>query len=98
MTHCILIGAPVDEGQRRPGCLMGPAAYRVAGLARTLSDLGHTVEDRGDVAPTTPRDATAPACVGAAVAGGKYLATTVGNGANARSGYKSSFARLAYFS
>ena len=45
MTHCILIGAPVDEGQRRPGCLMGPAAYRVAGLARTLADLGHTVED-----------------------------------------------------
>ena len=51
MTHCILIGAPMDEGQRRPGCLMGPAAYRVAGLARALTDLGHTVEDRGDVAP-----------------------------------------------
>ncbi|MFN3274550.1 MAG: arginase [Paracoccus sp. (in: a-proteobacteria)] len=52
MTHCILIGAPVDEGQRRPGCLMGPAAYRTAGLATTLSALGHGVEDRGDVAPT----------------------------------------------
>ncbi|MRX50758.1 arginase [Paracoccus sp. S-4012] len=51
MTHCILIGAPVDSGQRRPGCLMGPAAYRVAGLATTLEALGHTVEDRGDVAP-----------------------------------------------
>lgn len=50
MTHCILIGAPVDEGQRNLGCLMGPAAYRVAGLAGTLSSLGHTVEDRGDVA------------------------------------------------
>ena len=24
---CILIGAPIDAGQRRPGCLMGPAAY-----------------------------------------------------------------------
>ena len=36
MTHCILVGAPVDEGQRRPGCLMGPAAYRVARLAETL--------------------------------------------------------------
>ncbi|MFV0299437.1 MAG: arginase [Paracoccus sp. (in: a-proteobacteria)] len=54
MTHCILIGAPVDEGQRRPGCLMGPAAYRVAGLARTLEDLGHTVEDLGDVVPPAP--------------------------------------------
>ena len=49
MTHCILVGAPVDEGQRRPGCLMGPAAYRTAGLAATLATLGHTVEDRGDV-------------------------------------------------
>ncbi|AUH33836.1 arginase [Paracoccus tegillarcae] len=49
MTHCILIGAPVDEGQRRPGCLMGPAAYRTAGLAGTLTALGHTAEDRGDV-------------------------------------------------
>ena len=36
MTHCILIGAPVDSGQQRPGCLMGPAAYRVAGIGRTL--------------------------------------------------------------
>lgn len=51
MTHCILVGAPVDEGQRYPGCLMGPAAYRVAGLARTLAELGHSVEDRGDVRP-----------------------------------------------
>ena len=54
MTHCILIGAPVDEGQRRPGCLMGPAAYRTAGLAATLGALGHRVEDRGDVFPDAP--------------------------------------------
>ena len=47
---CILIGAPIDEGQRVAGCLMGPAAYRVAGLAQTLRELGHGVEDRGDVA------------------------------------------------
>ena len=51
MTHCILIGAPIDSGQQRPGCLMGPSAYRVAGLVQALSDLGHTVEDRGDLAP-----------------------------------------------
>ena len=50
MTHCILIGAPIDSGQRRPGCLMGPAAYRVAGIAQALHDLGHVVEDRGDLA------------------------------------------------
>ncbi|MBV0892452.1 arginase [Paracoccus sp. Z118] len=51
MTHCILIGAPVDSGQQRPGCLMGPAAYRVARLMDTLAALGHSVEDRGDLSP-----------------------------------------------
>ncbi|OJY32126.1 arginase [Gemmobacter sp. LW-1] len=50
MTRTILIGAPVDSGQRRPGCLMGPAAYRVAGIAGAIRDLGHGVEDWGDVA------------------------------------------------
>ncbi|GGA05807.1 arginase [Neptunicoccus cionae] len=47
---CILIGAPVDSGKRRQGCLMGPDAYRVAGLADTLTALGFNVEDRGNVA------------------------------------------------
>ena len=46
-----LIGAPVDSGKRRRGCLMGPDAYRVAGLAEALGDLGHSVIDRGNVAP-----------------------------------------------
>ncbi len=50
MPHAItLIGAPVDEGQRRAGCLMGPAAYRVAGIAAAIAELGHEVEDAGDV-------------------------------------------------
>ncbi|MFC3117715.1 arginase [Jhaorihella thermophila] len=48
---CILIGAPVDSGKRRPGCLMGPDAYRTAGLARALRALGHRVEDIGNLAP-----------------------------------------------
>jgi arginase len=47
----ILIGAPVDCGKRRRGCLMGPDAFRVAGLAEALSDLGHIVTDRGNLAP-----------------------------------------------
>ncbi|MFN6979013.1 MAG: arginase family protein, partial [Gemmobacter sp.] len=55
----ILIGAPVDSGQRRPGCLMGPAAYRVAGIAQAIRDLGHAVEDRGDLA-MTPIPAACP--------------------------------------
>ncbi|GHG23729.1 arginase [Paracoccus aerius] len=50
MTRTILIGAPVDSGQRQPGCLMGPAAYRVAGLRPLLEGLGLAVADRGDLA------------------------------------------------
>ena len=57
-TTCILIGAPVDSGKRRKGCLMGPDAYRTADLAKALRDLGHEVADRGNIAPAafTPQD------------------------------------------
>jgi len=55
--HCILVGAPVDSGQSNPGCLMGPASYRVAGLTATLEELGCTVSDHGDVAPRAPETA-----------------------------------------
>lgn len=48
---CILIGAPVDSGKRRDGCLMGPDAFRTAGLSSALSDLGHRVEDLGNLSP-----------------------------------------------
>lgn len=48
---CILIGAPVDSGKRRRGCLMGPDAYRTADLAETLTALGHSVIDRGNLTP-----------------------------------------------
>ena len=50
MPKTILIGAPVDSGQKRAGCLMGPAAYRVAGIAAAICDQGHSVEDWGDLA------------------------------------------------
>ena len=50
-TNCILIGAPLDCGKARKGCLMGPDAYRTAGLADALEGLGHTVIDRGNIAP-----------------------------------------------
>jgi arginase family enzyme len=55
---CLLIGAPIDAGQRYPGCLMGPAAYRTAGIDRALTALGHTVTDMGDVALPSLEDAT----------------------------------------
>lgn len=52
MTQNIfLIGAPVDSGKRTRGCLMGPDAYRTAGLKEALSNLGHTVTDLGNMSP-----------------------------------------------
>ncbi|MEL7398254.1 MAG: arginase [Pseudomonadota bacterium] len=51
---CILIGAPIDSGKPRKGCVMGPDAYRVAGLTDALESLNYTVEDRGNVSPSTP--------------------------------------------
>jgi arginase len=60
MPTCILIGAPVDTGQKNPGCIMGPAAYRVAGLAPALRDLGHAVQDWGDVTLPDLPDVTHP--------------------------------------
>ncbi|RFU11930.1 arginase [Rhodobacteraceae bacterium W635] len=53
---CLLIGAPVDSGKRANGCLMGPDAYRTAGLAGQLASLGLEVCDLGNVAPARLRD------------------------------------------
>ena len=60
MTAITLIGAPVDQGQRCPGCLMGPAAYRVAGIAQALTGLGHSVHDIGDLSLPDPLPAVRP--------------------------------------
>ena len=51
--NCALIGAPVQSGASQPGCLMGPDAFRTAGLEASLTDLGHTVSDLGNVVPET---------------------------------------------
>ncbi|MEO0914508.1 MAG: arginase [Pseudomonadota bacterium] len=48
---CLLIGAPLDCGKRRQGCLMGADALRTAGLAPALEALGHSLEDLGNVTP-----------------------------------------------
>ncbi|MGR3759488.1 arginase [Roseobacteraceae bacterium NS-SX3] len=55
---CILIGAPVDSGKRRAGCLMGPDAYRTAGIAKALESLGHKVKDLGNFAPASHAEDT----------------------------------------
>ncbi|MBT8411021.1 MAG: arginase family protein, partial [Octadecabacter sp.] len=49
--NIILIGAPVDSGKDRKGCIMGPDAYRTAHLGETLTALGHAVTDMGNLAP-----------------------------------------------
>lgn len=51
MDEIHLIGVPMDSGKRRQGCLMGPDAFRTAGLAQALRDLGHAVVDTGNVTP-----------------------------------------------
>lgn len=56
-TICILIGAPVDSGKARRGCVMGPDAYRVAGLSEAIEDLGYALRDMGNLMPDS---ATAP--------------------------------------
>ncbi|MDA7550915.1 MAG: arginase [Rhodobacteraceae bacterium] len=48
-VNCILIGAPVDSGKHRKGCVMGPDAYRTANLPQVLSDLGYDVTDLGNL-------------------------------------------------
>lgn len=49
--NIILIGAPVDSGKDRKGCIMGPDAYRTARLDDILTDLGHSVTDLGNLTP-----------------------------------------------
>lgn len=53
-----LIGVPLEEGSGRGGCAMGPAAYRIAGIATALQELGYAVEDRGDLRPAPAGDLT----------------------------------------
>ncbi len=48
-------------------------------------------------APVTPHTATAPACAGASVAGGRFLATTPAKGINARSGPDTSYPQVQRF-
>lgn len=44
-----LLGIPVEDGAGRMGCEMGPSAYRTAGIVEAIAELGHEVEDLGNV-------------------------------------------------
>jgi arginase len=49
-----VIGVPLDLGQSRRGVDMGPSAVRVAGLEARLEELGHIVEDGGNISVAIP--------------------------------------------
>src|SRR5258708_30155449 len=53
-----VIGVPLDLGQSRRGVDMGPSAVRVAGLEARLEELGHVVEDAGNVSVAIPEQKT----------------------------------------
>lgn len=57
MERIVLLGAPVEEGSGRRGCLMGPDAYRTAGIVEELEALGFEVEDRGNAVRAAALDA-----------------------------------------
>ncbi len=48
---CGILGIPMQTGTQTPGCVMGPDAFRCAGLADHLAQLGHGVQDFGNVTP-----------------------------------------------
>ncbi len=55
-AKCILVGVPVQDGAGQLGCDMGPSAFRAAGLASVLAELGYDVQDRGNLQPGPNRD------------------------------------------
>ena len=51
-----IIGVPMDLGASRRGVDMGPSALRIAGLQSQIKQLGHQVEDTGNVAVKQPEE------------------------------------------
>jgi arginase len=51
-----IIGVPMDLGASRRGVDMGPSALRVAGLQSRLKQLGHQVEDIGNIPVRQPEE------------------------------------------
>jgi arginase len=51
-----IIGVPMDLGQSRRGVDMGPSALRVAGLLARLKQLGHQVDDFGNMPVKQPEE------------------------------------------
>ena len=58
MANIRIIGVPMDLGASRRGVDMGPSALRLADIGSRLRDLGHVVEDVGNI--EVPDRATLP--------------------------------------
>lgn len=54
MPHIAILGIPMDLGAGRRGVDMGPSSLRLARLAASLRDIGHTVEDLGNLEVPVP--------------------------------------------
>jgi arginase len=54
MAEIAILGIPMDLGAGRRGVDMGPSALRLARLASSLREIGHLVEDLGNVEVPVP--------------------------------------------
>jgi arginase len=60
-THCTILGLPLQAGTGRGGCLMGPDAFRTAGLGDVIISQGFGFVDQGNMSfPCDIHDVTGP--------------------------------------
>ena len=60
--HCTLLGLPLPAGTGRGGCLMGPDAFRTAGLGEVITSQGFGLTDLGNLPfPASVPEVTGPA-------------------------------------
>ena len=60
--YCTILGLPLQAGTGRGGCLMGPDAFRTAGLAEVITDQGFKFIDLGNLScPTHIPNISGPA-------------------------------------
>ena len=49
ISHCTILGLPLQAGTGRGGCLMGPDAFRTAGLGEVITTQGFGLSDLGNL-------------------------------------------------
>ena len=54
MTVLDIVGVPLDLGAGRRGVDMGPSAFRIAGVAARIRDLGYEINDSGNLPVPLP--------------------------------------------